>query len=144
MKRASAAKWVGLLVAIGLTGATSQCEFTQTIGNLETIASGSVSASQVYIATNIYVSIAGTISQYLALPLCPTSAPLCRTKATSQTLARDDLVAYNAVKALDAYVDANPGQAVPVSNYNVLVVALQGINALVQANQGAIAAATAK
>jgi hypothetical protein len=132
----------GLLVAIGLTGATSNCQVVQDINSLTTILSGSVSPSQVVIATNLYNAAAGTAYQYLKLPLCPTAAPLCRTQIISQSVYNNVAVASKAVKALDAYVDANPGQAVPVSNYNALVIALQALNGLVQANSAALAAAT--
>jgi hypothetical protein len=131
----------GLIAVVALTGATSECQISQDINSLEVIAAGSVSASQVYTATNIYVAAAGTARQYLALPLCPQAAPLCRTQPVAQAVYSNLLAADKAVRQLDAYVDANPGQAVPVSYYNVLVTALQTMNALVKANTSAVAAA---
>lgn len=127
--------------ALALCGATSECQVAQDINSLEVIASGSVSANQVLIATNLYSAAAGTAHQYLILPVCPKATPLCRSQITSQLVVSNDAVAYKAVQALDAYVDANPGQAVPVANYNALVVALQALNGLVQVNSSAINAA---
>lgn len=129
-----------LALVTALTGATSECQLMQSIDSLQTIASGSVSPGQVYIATNLYVGAAGTVNQYLALPLCPTATPLCRTQSTSQRIFSNLLQARKAVRSLDAYVDANPGAPVPVSNYNVLVIALQTMNGLVKANASALAA----
>jgi hypothetical protein len=107
-----------------------------TLSNLETIASGSVSANQVYVAANAFDAIEATATNYLQLPPCPTAAPVCRTSSIVAVIVpqvRNGRVARN---QLEAYVNANPGQAVPVSNYNVLITT---VNTL----QGALAAYSA-
>lgn len=119
------------LIALSLCGQTSGCT---TISNLYTIASGSASPNQVYIAANAFDGIEGTATQYLLLPLCPKGAPVCRTGATSSAVYNNIVAARAARNALEAYMTANPGAPVPVSNYNILVTALQTLNALVQAN----------
>jgi hypothetical protein len=120
---------LGVVLAIGL----SSCA---TINNLETIASGSVSPQQVYIAANSFDAIEATATQYLKLPLCPQGSPVCRTQLSSQTVYNNVKTARSARNALEAYMNANPGASVPVSNYNVLVTSVQTLNALVAVNKG--------
>jgi hypothetical protein len=124
---------LAFLAPLVLTGglALSGCN---TISNLYTIASGSASPSQVYVAANAFDAVEGTATQYLRLPLCPQSQPVCRTKTTSQVVYNNVKTARAARNALEAYMTANPGAPVPVSNYNILVTALQTLNALVAAN----------
>lgn len=120
---------VGLGLALALTGCS-------TLSNLETIASGSVSPQQVYIAANSFDAIEATATQYLGLPLCPQGTPVCRTQVSSQTVYNNVKTARGARNALEAYMGANPGAAVPVSNYNVLVTSVQTLTALVAVNKG--------
>lgn len=131
---------MGLALAPALTGAS--CQAITDIENLSTIASGSVTPNQVFVAANAFDAIEGTANTYLSLPLCPQGMPICRTKTTSQTVYTNILTARKARNSLESYMNANAGAPVPVSNYNVLVTALQTIGALVQANSAAISAAT--
>lgn len=109
-----------LLAALSLGGCS-------TIQNLETIASGSVSPQQVLVAANSFDAIEATATTYLNLPTCPIAQPICKTQSVVATLVPQIRNARSARNQLEAYMTANPGQAVPVSNYNVLVT---GINTL--------------
>ena len=126
------------MIAIATVLALGGCT---TLGNLYTVATGSVTPNQVYIAANAFDAAEGTATQYLRLPLCPKGEPVCRTQTTSQVVYNNVKAARSARNALEGYMTANPGAPVPVSNYNILVTAMQTLNALVQANAPAAAKA---
>lgn len=132
---------IALAMSPALMGAS--CQVLTDIENFQTIASGSVSPAQVYTVANAFDAIEGTATTYLRLPLCPNGAPVCRVQSTSQTVYTNVVLARRARNSLEAYMNANAGAPIPVSNYNVLVTALQTIGALVNANSATIQAATA-
>jgi hypothetical protein len=73
---------LGLVVALGLTGATANCNLDPNVAT----------ANQAVIAINTYNAAVATGTNYLRLPLCPTAAPVCRTQALSQSV-------YSALKS---------------------------------------------
>jgi hypothetical protein len=110
-------------LAIGLAGCT-------TLNNLSTIASGSVSPQQVLVAANAFDAIEVTATNYLSLPTCPVATPICKTAAVAKTLVADIRTGRSARNQLEAYMTVNPGQVVPVSNYNVLISAVNTLQTL--------------
>lgn len=119
-------------LALMLGGCAAQL---QDAGNLVGALTGSdASPNAVYIAANSFDAIEIQATAYDKLPLCSTASSFaCRT--TSGTAAVDVAIRQGVAlrNKLEAYVEANPGALVPVSNYNALTAVITTITNIVQA-----------
>jgi hypothetical protein len=116
---------IGLALLIPLGGCTDPFS---TIEAAFGVATGNVPASSVYVAANSFDVAQSSAKVYISLPLCTTGGPVaCRTQAA--TLAVDKAVrsGRSLRNQLEAYVNANPGATVPVSNYNALLATITTI-----------------
>lgn len=114
-----------LLVACLALGACS---------TLKLVTGSSVTPNAVYIAANAYDAAVVSATAYDKLPLCTTNVSyVCRTAATTATLDAAIRNGRSLRNQLIAYVNANPGEVVPVSNYNALVAVIGTIQTYVGA-----------
>lgn len=99
------------------------------VQNAYQVASGSaVTPQEVYIIANAFDAVELTAKSYDQLPLCSTSGTYaCRTMSVVRVIDRAVRTGIVARRALIAYVTANPGHVVPVTNYNALVVAVNTV-----------------
>lgn len=110
-------------------------QITSDLGNVYGAVTGSVvSPNAVYVAANSFDAAETAATGYDELPLCSaTTSVACRTTsgtASVDTAIRQGITLRN---ELEAYVTANPGALVPVSNYNALLAVVSTINSVVQA-----------
>jgi hypothetical protein len=90
---------------------------------------------QLIIGANAFDAMELSAANYLRLPLCDTgSTPICRTKATSNSLAKAVRNARHARSQLEAYVNANPGKPDAVNLYQALVTSMKTLQGLLQKN----------
>ena len=117
-----------LLLALPLV-ALSGCAQLQT---LETVATGTVSANNVYLAGNAFAVAQATATQYLKLPTCPAATGVCKTQAGVNAVVPAIRAAYTAVTAMNNA--ANGGAtAVPVSVYATATTAISALQAAITA-----------
>lgn len=97
------------------------------------LATGSdVSPNAVYVAANTFDGAEAAATAYLKLPLCSANVSYaCRTTAGVTAVVAAIRAGRTARNQLEAYVNANPGAVVPVSNYNALVTAVNTIQTYV-------------
>lgn len=116
------------LFAMPLLAALAGCA---TIATLE---GTTVSPTQVVVAANAFDAVEATATNYLKLPLCP-GAVVCRTVAGVKAIVPLIRSGRQARTAMEAYVTANPGQAVPVTLYDTTMTAVSALqSALAQYN----------
>lgn len=98
------------------------------------ITGSSVSPNAVYIAANTFDTLVISAATYDRLPLCSTGISYaCRTLATVKVVDRAIRDGRALRNQLIAYVVANPGEVVPVSNYNALVSVIGTVQAYISA-----------
>ena len=105
------------------------CTTIQTAWNLAT--GQSISPNAVYVLVNTYDAAVSSAKNYDSLPTCPTGAPVCKTLSVVKIVdaaVRTGRVARN---QLESYVNANPGELVPVTEYQALTTAVQTIQTYV-------------
>lgn len=72
-------KKVFLILALTVTLAGCQgTRFGDFIATVESVATGTVSPSAIYVARNAFDTIEVSATNYLSLKRCPTNAPFCR------------------------------------------------------------------
>lgn len=97
----------------------------------------SVTPNAVYVAANAYDAAVVSATNYDRLPLCTANTSLvCRTTAATKSVDAAIRAGRTYRNQLIAYVNANPGEVVPVSNYNALVGAISTIQTYVSTNGG--------
>ena len=108
-----------LLASVSLAGCST----------LSLLTGSSVTAQEIIVAGNTFDAIEATATNYLKLPLCP-QATVCRTQAASAAIYPAVKSARQARATLEAAVAANPNAALPISNYNVLMTAINTLQSL--------------
>lgn len=99
---------------------------------LKLVTGSSVTPNAVYVAANAFDAAEVSAMNYDKLPLCPsTVSVVCRTMAVTKTLDAAIRSGRSLRKQLITYVNANPGEVVPVSNYNALVAVIGTIQSYV-------------
>jgi hypothetical protein len=123
-----------LLIGLGLLASLGGCT---TLSNVESFVSGSgVSANDVYIAANSFDAVQSSAKIYIQLPLCATGGPVvCRTQANTVAVDKAIRAGRNYRNTLEAFVTANPGKLVPISNYSALLATISQIQTYVGASK---------
>ena len=95
------------------------------------LSGASVSPTAVYVAANAFDAVEATATNYLKLPKCNGSNPVCRDpKATAQIIpaVRSGRVART---NLENFIAQNPGSLGPVGMYNALTSATATLQAII-------------
>lgn len=99
----------------------------------------SVSANDVYVAANAFDAAENSVKAYDSLPPCTSTAGssiACRSSAVVKILDQAVRAGIPLRNQLLGYITANPGQVVPVANYQALMAVISSIQAALPATGG--------
>ena len=122
-------KMKNLIVVFSLAFASLSLAGCASLSSFFSEVTGSyVSAKTVYLTGNVFIGLEKAATAYDRLPLCVSGGTLaCRTVAGRNAVDKAVRAGDKLVDKLYAYVDANPGELVPVSNYNALLAVISTI-----------------
>lgn len=100
------------------------------IGTIESVATGSVSPSAIYIARNAFDTVEVSATNYLSLPRCPKQAPICRDPGVTPQLVSAVRSGRDARNAATTFLKTHPGQLGSQGLYDALTTSTDTIKGI--------------
>lgn len=112
---------LALIVALSVMGCARQIQEARDF--VSTVTSTSVTPRDAYIAINGFDAVEATATNYLRLPRCNGSRPLCRSPAATPEIIRGIRAGRVARNDVKSYLRAHPGQNLAIRSYDDLIAA---------------------